>query len=156
MSMSADRSIETTPAYHGHMTTADGSHLPLSAEQAFALWEQTERHIAERAAKLPDEQSAIRAMFEAFDRLRELGWSEIMYSPKDGSWFDVLEPGSTGIHRCHYVGEWPDGHWYGPDDEWYGRMRPMLFRLDPEAEAARKRKMEEAAAAYRLEREHDS
>lgn len=142
----------TEQKYHGHMTMADGSHVPLTEEQASALWEQIEQRTAERAAKLPDQKTAIGAMFEAYDRLRELGWQEIIYSPKDGSWFDVIEPGSTGIHRCHYVGEWPDGDWYGPDDEWYGRMRPILFRLDPEAEAERKRKMAEAAAKYRAER----
>lgn len=144
-------SVAKSTGYHGHMTMADGSHVPLSEEQASALWERLERRQAERAAKLPDEQAALGAMFEAYDRLRELGWRDIIYCPKDGSSFDVIEPGSTGIFRCHYVGEWPDGQWYAEDGGDLWPSSPILFRLDPEAEAARKRRMAEAAAKFRAE-----
>lgn len=138
--------------YHGHMTMADGSHVPLTAEQASGLWEQTERHQAEIAARLPDEAACLRAMSEAFHRLRDFGWREAMYCPKDGSSFDAIEAGSSGVHRCYYSGEWPDGRWYVEDGGDIWPSTPILFRLDPEAEAERKRKMEAAAEAYQAER----
>lgn len=138
--------------FGGHMTMADGSHVPLSAEQAKAIWDESERHRAERAARLPDEKSAISAMFDAYDRLRELGWSEACYCPKDGSGFQVIEPGSTGVHHAHYDGQWPKGTWWIHDtDGDLSPSRPILFRLYPEDEAKRKAKMAEAVARYRAE-----
>lgn len=142
--------------YHGHMTMADGSRVPLTEDEASALWEQVERSKAEIAARLPDEAACLKAMTEAFHRLRDFGWREARYCPKDGSWFDVIEAGSSGIHRCHYLGEWPDGRWYvaTAGDLW--PSSPILFRLDPEDEAERKRKMAEAVAAYRAEAASDA
>lgn len=137
--------------YHGHMTMADGSHVPLTEDQASALWEQVERSQAEIAARLPGEAACLKAMTEAFHRLRDFGWSEAMYCPKDGSSFDAVEAGSSGIHRCHYSGEWPDGRWYAEDGGDLWPSSPILFRLDPEAKAERGRKMAEAAARYREE-----
>lgn len=141
---------------HGHMTMADGTHVPLTAEQAAALWEETERHQAEIAARLPDEAACLKAMCEAFHRLRDFGWREAMYCPKDGSSFDAIEAGSSGIHRCHYSGKWPDGHWYVADAGDFWPSTPILFRLDPGAEAARKAKMEEAAARFAAEEAPDA
>jgi hypothetical protein len=144
-------SARDTSGYHGHMTLEDGSHVRLTAEEAQALWDEAERQQTERAARLPDEAACLRAMCDAFHRLKELGWREAMYCPKDGSEFDVIEAGSSGIHRCHYMGDWPDGHWYVSDGGDLWPSTPILFRLDPEAEAERKRRMAEAAAAYAAE-----
>lgn len=82
-----------------------------------------------RAKIMPDDAVAISAMFEAYDRLRELGWQSIIYCPKDGTVFDAIEAGSTGIHPCHYDGEWPQGSFWLHDggDLWPGR--PVLFKL---------------------------
>lgn len=137
--------------YHGHMTMADGSHVPLSEERASALWEQMKQRRAEISARLPDEAACLRAMSEAFHRLRDFGWQSAMFCPKDGSSFDAIEAGSSGIHRCHYSGEWPDGHWYVEDAGDLWPSSPILFRLDPEAEAECKRRMAEAAAKYRAQ-----
>jgi hypothetical protein len=114
--------------YHGHMTLTDGTHVPLSKDEAAALWKKCEDRDAARALKLPTEQSAIDAMFEAYDRLRQFGWSDAIYCPKDGSTFDVIEPGSTGIHKCHYEGKWPKGTWWvsADGDQW--PSRPVLYR----------------------------
>lgn len=94
-----------TEEYFGHATLSDGSHVALSHEEAKEIWERAERRQKERAERLPDEQTALKVMFDAYDRLKELGWSEAVYCPKDGSSFEVIEPGSTGIFRCHYDGE---------------------------------------------------
>lgn len=119
------------PGYGGHMTLADGSHVHLSPEEAKRLWDDSTRRTAERAVRLPDEGSALRAMFDAYDRLRELGWRDACYCPKDGSSFDVIEAGSSGIHRAHYDGVWPTGTWWIEDGGDLWPSRPILFRLSP-------------------------
>jgi hypothetical protein len=81
-----------------------------------------------RAELMPDEESALRLMFEAYQRLKELGWKEIDYCPKDGSVFRSISAGSTGIHPAQYEGKWPDGHWWLHEagDLWPGR--PILWK----------------------------
>lgn len=111
----------------GHKTLRDGSHLPLYRAEAEAMLAACDASKAKRAADMPDEQSAINTMMEAFTRLKELGWREAIYCPKDGSMFKAIEPGSTGIHDCYYEGEWPKGSWWVVDgDTW--PSRPILFR----------------------------
>lgn len=96
------------------------------------LLDAVDRDLAKRAKELPDDQTAIRAMFRAYDRLRELGWREAQYCPKEnGTIFEVIEAGSTGIHKCYYEGEWPDGYYCVMDDRdvYPTRMGVLLFRL---------------------------
>lgn len=134
--------------FFGSMRMADGSRHVLTADEAKALWEASEAATAKLAADMPAEADALREMSRAFDRLKQLGWREAVNCPKDGSRFDVIEMGSTGIHRCHYEGEWPTGTWWIHDAGDLWPSRPVLFRLDPEAEAACKQKMADAIAAY--------
>lgn len=75
----------------------------------------------------PDNE-AIRALFDAYQELKRLGWRDAMYCPKDATWFDAIEVGSTGIHRCQYRGEWPKGTWWIADDGDLWPSRPVLFR----------------------------
>lgn len=130
--------------YYGHKTLKDGSHIPLSQEEAEALWHAARSGKASRAQNMPDQDSALSAMFDAWQRLKELGWRDAIYCPKDGSEFEVIEAGSTGVHRCLYQGEWPSGSWLisGDGDLW--PSRPILFRLLPEAQADYDAKMKEA------------
>jgi hypothetical protein len=51
-----------------------------------------------------------------------------MYCPKDGSEFEVLEAGSTGIHRCVYQGEWPTGRYWILADGDMSPSEPVLYR----------------------------
>lgn len=109
-------------------------HEPLTRAEANAIWESADRAQKERAERMPDEQSAIRAMWDAYQRLRELGWNDPSYCPKDGTHFKVIEPGSTGIHDANYHGDWPKGSWWVYDgDIW--PSRPVLFKLYPEDQA---------------------
>lgn len=133
----------------GHKTMADGSHAPLTRAESVALMQACEAREAKRKADMPTEHDAINAMFEAWQRLKELGWREASYCPKDGSSFDVIEAGSTGIHRCFYSGEWPIGYWMVGEGFDCGPSSPILFRLDPEAEAERKARMEAQRLRYR-------
>lgn len=85
-----------------------------------------------RAEIMPTEQDALSRMFECYKRLKELGWNEAMYCPKDGTVFYAIEAGSTGIHESHYDGEWPNGMWWihNKGDLW--PSRPILFKLKPD------------------------
>lgn len=139
----------TVSDFHGSYTNAAGERVQMTAEECQAIFEAADAAKAKRAADMPDEKAALRAMHDAFTRLRELGWREAAYCPKDGSMFDCIEAGSTGIHRGYYSGEWPTGSWTVADEHDSYPSRPILFRLDPEAEAARKAKMAEAAARFR-------
>jgi len=113
----------------GHKTMADGSHQPLYESEAKEILERCDAEKAKRAADMPTEQDAINEMWRAFQRLRELGWREAIYCPKDGSAFKVIEPGSTCIHDCSYMGEWPKGSWWIHDDGDMWPSRPCLFKL---------------------------
>ena len=117
----------------GHATfqTEDGGfrHEPLTAGEADAIWKQACAERERRAETMPDERAAINAMWEAWQRLKELGWKEAIYCPKDGTVFDAIEPVSTGIQSCYYDGEWPDGHWWAMDTNDLWPSRPILFRL---------------------------
>lgn len=92
------------------------------------LWQAAERSKRRRAHRLPDEEACLRAMFDAWQRLRDLGWREIQHCPKDGTVFLSIEAGSTGIHDCHYQGDWPTGLWWVHEARDLWPARPMLFK----------------------------
>lgn len=54
--------------------------------------------------------------------------NDAVYCPKDGTVFDAIEVGSTGIHPCHYDGEWPHGSWWTHEAGDLWPSRPCLFR----------------------------
>lgn len=119
----------------------------LTREEVEALFAVAEAQKAKRAADMPTEEHAIEAMFQAVQRLKELGWNDPIYCPKDGSTFDVIEVGSSGIHVASYFGEWPDGSWmvHDPDGDLWP-SRPALYRVT-EAEKQRWAKAKERFAA---------
>lgn len=103
-------------------------HEPLTRAEAEALLTAVKQAEEQRAANMPNEETALAVLFDAFIRLKELGWREAIYCPKDGSPFLAIEAGSTGIHECRYQGEWPSGSWWvsGDGDLW--PSRPILFK----------------------------
>jgi hypothetical protein len=137
----------------GWATLADGRRVPVSEDFARKIMEECEARKAKREADMPTEQDAINSFFEAFERLRELGWREAVYCPKDGSSFKVIEPGGTGIHPCHYSGKWPDGSWWIEHDGDLSPSRPALFRLFPEDQAKEDARKAELMAKFRAEQE---
>ena len=92
------------------------------------IWKDAETAKAERAEAMPTVQDAIDAMQEAYQRLKDLGWRDAIYCPKDRKLFEAIEAGSTGVFKCHYDGDWPKGSWWIHEavDLWPGR--PILFR----------------------------
>lgn len=107
-------------------------HEPLTRAEGEAMWAAVEKARADRTAAMPDEKSALNALHEAYTRLKELGWREAIYCPKDGTMFHAIEAGSTGIHDCRYWGEWPNGGWNVVDEHDAYPSHPILFRLYPE------------------------
>lgn len=93
----------------GHATMADGSHRHLSKEEAEALWEAAEAAKVRRTETMPTTDEALSALSSAKERLRELGWRDAIYCPKDGQAFAAIEWGCTGIFPAVYHGEWPKG-----------------------------------------------
>lgn len=123
-------------------------HEPLTRAEGEALWNAAKEAERARAVLMPDEKAAINHMWDGWCRLKELGWREAQYCPKDGTHFQAIEPGSTGIHDCNYQGEWASGsYWlYGDGDIW--PSRPILFKLYPEDQVKYDTKMAEAKARY--------
>ena len=89
---------------------------------------------AHRVEAMPDVDAVMRQMTICCQRLRDLGWQEIIYCPKDGTVFDAIEFGSTGIHPCHYEGTWPKGSWRVHVGGTTFPSRPVMFRLRAAAE----------------------
>jgi hypothetical protein len=115
----------------GHKTFRDGysfRHEPLTRAEADRIMQAVRVADARRAELMPDEKSAISLFFEAWQRLKELGWKEAIYCPKDGSEFSAIEAGSTGIHRCIYQGEWPNGMWWILEEGDMSPSHPVLWR----------------------------
>lgn len=138
--------------YSGSGRLADGSRVMFTPEMAKALWEASEAAQAKAKIDFPDEQTALREISRAMQRLRDFGWSDGIYCPKDGSEFEIIEAGSTGVFRCRYDGEWPDGMWMTFDDcDVYPSSRPpLMFRRLPEAQAEYDRKMKAAAKRWAI------
>lgn len=95
-------------------------------------WDRLKAAIAAKdavqAKRMPDDAAALAQMQDAYTRLEKLGWRDAIYCPKDGTTFDAIEAGSTGIHACHYEGEWPKGTWWVSDGYDLWPSRPILWR----------------------------
>lgn len=113
----------------GHKTfAAEGGgyrHEPLTRAEANVLLAAAEARDKRRKELMPDEESARRMLFDAWHRLKELGWREAMYAPRDeGTEIEVIEVGSTGVHKAVRM---MDG-WWIPDSGDLWPCTPTLFR----------------------------
>lgn len=116
----------------GHMTFSDGSHAPLCRIDADELMARIDAETARRTADMPTEQDAIRRLHDAWLRLKDFGWVEPRYGPKNVL-VSIIELGSTGIHQGSYEGEWAKGSWWIHDgDTW--PSDPAMVRAIPDAE----------------------
>lgn len=105
-------------------------------------WGELVEHWAKCAAEQPDlrvgaEAKILGLMFDQYRKLKDLGWKDIIYCPKDGSTFLSISAGSTGVHPCHYSGEWPYGVWWVSDagDMW--PAHPILWKAMSEKEVVK-------------------
>lgn len=131
--------VEITPA--GHKCGV----VHTSKDQWDGMTSAFDEREAAAAALMPTEQDAIDLMHYAYQRLKGLGWNDPIYCPKDGSSFDVIEAGSTGIHSCSYWGDWPTGSWMIDNDY---PSHPVLYRVT-EAELAQREQFRQAVRAQR-------
>ncbi len=133
-------------------------HEPLTRSEGEALWQSAKEAERLRAERMPDEHAAIRALWDAHQRLKEMGWKEPCYCPKDGTRFKVIELGSTGIFDCHYQGEWKDGLYMVSDghDLYPTSDGVAMFKLLPEDQAKEDARREEARKRYAREIQGDS
>ena len=60
--------------YYGHATKLDGTHIPLTNEEAGAIVEQSRQTKARRDEAMPETESALNQFMDAWIRLGELGW----------------------------------------------------------------------------------
>ena len=132
----------------GSGCTTDGQRVPITKSMADAIFAQVEADKAERIKLMPTEKDAIQMLNKAVTRLKELGWNDPIYCPKDGSAFDVVEAGSSGIHKCTYNGEWPKGSWWVHDDVDSYPSRPVLYRRT-DAEILAQEKFKKRAHKFR-------
>ena len=115
----------------GHKTLSNGDgtfrHEPLRQDEANLLMQTANAAQAKRAADMPTEEDAARAMFQAWYRLKELGWRETCYGPTNETVL-LIEPGSSGIHRGTRHAPWPEKTWWIEDggDSW--PSTPCLFK----------------------------
>lgn len=131
----------------GHGTLSDGTHVPITRAEADALWKAVEIEKAQRAAMMPDTKAALRALCDARQRLKELGWKEGQYCPKDGTEFAAIEYGSTGIFTGWFDGKWPydfaqieDGGMHP-----YGYMWKAVDQLTEDEAGARERSRQDTS-----------
>lgn len=105
-----------TEKYHGHATLEDGSHVPLTAELAKALWEAAERSAADRAALMPTSRDAMRVISDAHQRMNALGWWKggglrvksgdecaVREDTSTGIWSGWIDADGEFVHYCGYV-----------------------------------------------------
>ena len=99
----------------------------LDAEAIMASIDAMRKH---RAEQMPTEKDAIRAMFSAWQRLKELGWRGGQYMPLTGERYAGIQCGSTGIHAYTAEQRGPFDRMYTihDGDLWSTRCPPVLFR----------------------------
>jgi hypothetical protein len=101
------------------------------------LVREVEKDRRARARQMKTVKDALDVVWVGWQRLKELGFNDACYCPKDGTPFEVVEAGSTGIFRCTYSGEWPDGLYLIEDggDVYPTSRGGLLWRPLPPASA---------------------
>jgi hypothetical protein len=64
----------------------------VSSEEFDLLIAAIDEEKRKRAEKMPTEKEALAQMFEAYIRMKEMGWNDAIYCPKDGTMFDAAFP----------------------------------------------------------------
>ena len=92
-----------------------------------AIIAAAEAQQAKRAADMPTEEDAARAMSQAFLRLKELGWRETCYAKTDET-VRLIEAGSGGIHVGSRWHDWPCKDWWIEDAGDLWPSMPILWK----------------------------
>lgn len=97
-----------------------------------AMWAEADKKAKDYRDK--GEVKLLEQMHDAWAGLKECGWKEIEYCPKDGTRFLAICAGSTGVFPHYYRGEWPDGHWWAEAHGDLWPSRPILWKPMPSNE----------------------
>lgn len=100
----------------------------IDQHEAEMIWAECQGRARTRAANMPTEQRAISTLFDAWYRLKELGWRDAMYVPRDGTLCEFIECGSTSIHKGH--ADETGRIWLHADGDLWP-SNPVLFRVLP-------------------------
>lgn len=99
-----------------------------STLDGISMMDRIEARAKARRQRVPTEEDAFRLSHDCFERLKELGWREIQYCPKDGTEFDAYCFGDLVSFDCTYEGQWPDGMWVQHDEDDSIVCYPSLWR----------------------------
>ena len=99
-------------------------HEPLRESEATAIMACVEAQAKRRVELMPTEKDAVRMLTQAVERLKELGWRETMYGPTNVE-VQLIEAGSSGIHKGSRWNEWPEKTWWIDGD---CPSNPILFK----------------------------
>ena len=116
----------------GHKTVMDAQgnrrSAPLRQAEADQIMKQINMQKARRIELMPTEQDAAQMMCSAFTRLKELGWKETCYGPTNVQ-VQLIESGSSGIHKGSRWNEWPEKTWWIDGDS---PSNPCLYKPLPD------------------------
>lgn len=93
-----------------------------------AIIAEIARKAKERAERIPDTQAALRLMFDCCERLKELGWRDMMYAPRDMRAEQVITWGSTGIFAAQRIGD----SWFVEDGGDLWPSEPLMYQPSQE------------------------
>lgn len=86
--------------YYGHKTMTDGSHVPLTKDEADSIWRAVEDAEVKRAQEMPTARDALATLIHAEQRMKELGWWKGGgLGVRPGDECAVAQTGSTGLWR---------------------------------------------------------
>ena len=96
-------------------------------------WAELRAHWAKCAKEQPDftleeERGFLDQVRKAYEDLRQMGWQEIEYCPKDGTTFLAICAGWSRVVPCLYRGDWPTGSWWALDSGDMWPVYPMLWK----------------------------
>jgi hypothetical protein len=100
-------------------------------EEWDAMIEEIAAEKLARAQRMPDEAAALRQMFDAWTRLKELGFKEARHAPR-GHVVQVIEVGSTGLHEGYLDEKTKSALFWLLDNGDLWPSRPILYRPIPE------------------------
>ena len=92
--------------------------------------DSADKELSARAEKSHRNMGEIHALTT---EMRNDGWKDICYCPKDGSVFWAWSPVMPNPYRCKYDGEWPNGKWWALMDGDIWPDQPVLFKPDQES-----------------------
>ena len=98
----------------------------LSNATILAILAEAEQQRDQRARALPTLDHCLIAMVQIMQRLRELGWRDAEYAPRDRTFLGIT-PGSTRAVRCVHLGG-AEGAFFCEDGDDFWPVRILVWR----------------------------